>query len=111
MLDRLGQHSGVVTKPFAFEGRRRMVQAEQGLAELSEAVDTVICIPNEKLLAVPKENARDAFIAQRCAYYMDSSGSAVAFYSLIKDFQWMAAMPIHRQAERQPRASINAWKR
>jgi cell division protein FtsZ len=40
----------VVTKPFAFEGKRRMVQAEQGLAELSEAVDTVICIPNERLM-------------------------------------------------------------
>jgi cell division protein FtsZ len=40
----------VVTKPFAFEGRRRMLQAEQGLAELSEAVDTVICIPNERLM-------------------------------------------------------------
>ncbi len=41
---------GVVTKPFAFEGKRRMLQAEQGLAELSEAVDTVICIPNERLM-------------------------------------------------------------
>jgi len=41
---------GVVTKPFAFEGKRRMAQAEQGLAELSEAVDTVICIPNERLM-------------------------------------------------------------
>ena len=41
---------GVVTKPFAFEGKRRMVQAEQGLGELSEAVDTVICIPNERLM-------------------------------------------------------------
>ncbi len=40
----------VVTKPFAFEGKRRMTQSEQGLAELSEAVDTVICIPNERLL-------------------------------------------------------------
>jgi cell division protein FtsZ len=40
----------VVTKPFAFEGKRRMVQAEQGLAELGEAVDTVICIPNERLM-------------------------------------------------------------
>ncbi len=40
----------VVTKPFAFEGKRRMSQAEQGLAELSEAVDTVICIPNERLM-------------------------------------------------------------
>jgi cell division protein FtsZ len=40
----------VVTKPFAFEGKRRMIQAEQGLAELSQAVDTVICIPNERLM-------------------------------------------------------------
>ncbi len=40
----------VVTKPFAFEGKRRMAQCEQGLAELSEAVDTVICIPNERLM-------------------------------------------------------------
>jgi cell division protein FtsZ len=40
----------VVTKPFAFEGKRRMTQAEQGLGELSEAVDTVICIPNERLM-------------------------------------------------------------
>jgi len=40
----------VVTKPFAFEGKRRMLQAEQGLAELSQAVDTVICIPNERLM-------------------------------------------------------------
>src|SRR5574337_794523 len=36
---------GVVTKPFAFEGRRRMAQAEYGLSELGQAVDTVICIP------------------------------------------------------------------
>jgi cell division protein FtsZ len=41
---------GVVTKPFAFEGKRRMSQAEQGLGELSDAVDTVICIPNERLM-------------------------------------------------------------
>jgi len=41
---------GVVTKPFAFEGKRRMLQAEQGLAELSQSVDTVICIPNERLM-------------------------------------------------------------
>jgi cell division protein FtsZ len=46
----------VVTKPFAFEGKRRMNQAERGLSELIDSVDTVIVIPNEKLLAV----ARDA---------------------------------------------------
>ena len=41
----------VVTKPFRFEGRRRQVQAEHGLAELRECVDTMITIPNERLLA------------------------------------------------------------
>ena len=40
----------VVTKPFHFEGRRRMQQAENGLRELRECVDTVITIPNERLL-------------------------------------------------------------
>ncbi len=45
----------VVTKPFAFEGKRRMQQAERGLAELIDSVDTVIVIPNEKLLAVAKD--------------------------------------------------------
>src|SRR5678810_172130 len=40
----------VVTKPFHFEGRRRMHQADQGLRELRECVDTVITIPNERLL-------------------------------------------------------------
>ncbi|MGA9543794.1 MAG: cell division protein FtsZ [Candidatus Sulfotelmatobacter sp.] len=46
----------VVTKPFSFEGKRRMTQAEKGIAELMESVDTTIVIPNEKLLAVA-ENA------------------------------------------------------
>ena len=41
----------VVTKPFAFEGPRRMSIAEEGLAELAETVDTIITIPNEYLLA------------------------------------------------------------
>jgi cell division protein FtsZ len=40
----------VVTKPFAFEGKRRMLQAEQALQELINAVDTVIVIPNERLM-------------------------------------------------------------
>jgi cell division protein FtsZ len=40
----------VVTKPFHFEGRRRMQQADHGLRELRECVDTVITIPNERLL-------------------------------------------------------------
>src|SRR6266545_2044536 len=42
----------VVTKPFNFEGKRRMTQAERGLQELLDSVDTMIVIPNEKLLAV-----------------------------------------------------------
>src|SRR5574339_347536 len=41
----------VVTKPFKFEGRKRQLQAERGLEELRECVDTVITIPNERLLA------------------------------------------------------------
>jgi cell division protein FtsZ len=41
----------VVTKPFKFEGKRRAQQAEIGLSELRDAVDTVITIPNERLLA------------------------------------------------------------
>ncbi|MGB0064487.1 MAG: cell division protein FtsZ, partial [Terracidiphilus sp.] len=45
----------VVTKPFGFEGKRRLMQAERGLKELVDSVDTVIVIPNEKLLAVAKD--------------------------------------------------------
>ncbi|HTV16712.1 MAG TPA: cell division protein FtsZ [Acidobacteriaceae bacterium] len=45
----------VVTRPFAFEGKRRMMQAERGMQELLESVDTMIVIPNEKLLAVAKD--------------------------------------------------------
>jgi cell division protein FtsZ len=43
---------GVVTRPFGFEGRRRSVQAEQGIQELKQAVDTLIIIPNERLLEI-----------------------------------------------------------
>jgi len=46
---------GVVTKPFLFEGKRRLKQAESGLAELKNAVDTLITIPNQRLLAVADE--------------------------------------------------------
>ncbi|MGE5081932.1 MAG: cell division protein FtsZ [Acidobacteriota bacterium] len=45
----------VVTKPFAFEGKRRMQQADRGISELMESVDTTIVIPNEKLLAVAED--------------------------------------------------------
>jgi len=43
---------GVVTKPFHFEGKKRMRQADVGLAELKEAVDTLIVIPNQRLLSI-----------------------------------------------------------
>ncbi|MGH9867275.1 MAG: cell division protein FtsZ [Candidatus Polarisedimenticolia bacterium] len=46
----------VVTKPFSFEGRKRREQAEMGLRELRECVDTVICIPNERLLSTVDRN-------------------------------------------------------
>jgi len=57
VVARLAKQSGaltvaVVTKPFLFEGRRRMRQAEEGLSELRAEVDTLIVIPNERLLAV-----------------------------------------------------------
>jgi cell division protein FtsZ len=45
----------VVTRPFAFEGKRRTMQAERGMQELLDSVDTLIVIPNEKLLAVAKD--------------------------------------------------------
>ena len=45
----------VVTRPFAFEGKRRAMQAERGLQELLESVDTLIVIPNDKLLTTAKD--------------------------------------------------------
>ncbi|HUA35662.1 MAG TPA: cell division protein FtsZ [Candidatus Binataceae bacterium] len=47
---------GVVTKPFQFEGRRKMAQAEEGLRELKKACDTLITIPNQRLLSVASRN-------------------------------------------------------
>lgn len=46
---------GVVTRPFAFEGRRRSVQAEQGIQNLKANVDTLIVIPNDRLMSVSTE--------------------------------------------------------
>ena len=45
----------VITRPFAFEGKRRLQQAERGMKELIESVDTMIVIPNEKLLVVAQD--------------------------------------------------------
>lgn len=47
---------GVVTKPFTFEGRKRMVQAERGIQQLKENVDTLVIIPNDRLLQVIQKN-------------------------------------------------------
>ena len=47
---------GIVTKPFLFEGRKRMRQAEEGIEELRKYVDTMIVVPNERLLAVVGKN-------------------------------------------------------
>jgi cell division protein FtsZ len=48
---------GVVTKPFIFEGKRRAKQADEGLRELKASVDTLITIPNQRLLAVAGRNS------------------------------------------------------
>jgi len=45
----------VITRPFAFEGKRRLLQADRGVEELLESVDTMIVIPNERLLNVAKD--------------------------------------------------------
>ncbi len=54
---------GIVTKPFGFEGKRRGRVAEEGVAELRDVVDTLITIPNEKLLSIADKNMTmlDAF--------------------------------------------------
>jgi len=54
---------GVVTKPFAFEGSKRMQQADEGIARLREVVDTLIVIPNERLLGMVERRTSimDAF--------------------------------------------------
>lgn len=53
----------VITKPFTFEGRRRMMQAEEGIKNLRSKVDTIIVIPNDRLLQVVDQNTSmiDAF--------------------------------------------------
>jgi cell division protein FtsZ len=64
----------VVTKPFHFEGRRRMQQAENGVRELRECVDTVITIPNERLLHTVE---RDSSLADSFAVADDVLRQAV----------------------------------
>ena len=54
---------GVVTRPFSFEGRRRASQAEEGIQELKQSVDTLIIVPNDRLLQISDEQTSmlDAF--------------------------------------------------
>src|SRR6516165_3903606 len=54
---------GVVTKPFQFEGRKRMGQADEGVRELKNAVDTLITIPNQRLLSIASRSTslKEAF--------------------------------------------------
>ncbi len=54
---------GIVTKPFAFEGRQRMARAEEGIAELKDAVDALVTIPNDRLLQISNAHTTlvDAF--------------------------------------------------
>ena len=62
---------GIITKPFQFEGRVRMEQAEEGIRRLQEAVDTLIIIPNQRLLEVvpPDTSMQEAFrIADNVLY-------------------------------------------
>lgn len=56
---------GVVTKPFSFEGKKRMSQALSGLEKLKETVDALVTIPNDKLLEVidKRTSMQDAFLA------------------------------------------------
>ncbi len=54
---------GVVTRPFTFEGTKRQQSAEQGLSKMKEVADTLICIPNDRLLQIvdKKASLQDAF--------------------------------------------------
>jgi cell division protein FtsZ len=67
---------GVVTKPFAFEGRKRMRLAEEGIAELQAYVDTLIVIPNQNLFKVANERTgwKEAFEMADNVLYMGVRG-------------------------------------
>jgi cell division protein FtsZ len=67
---------GVVTKPFAFEGKRRMRAAEEGIAELQNFVDTLIVIPNQNLFKVANERTgwKEAFAMADHVLYMGVRG-------------------------------------
>ncbi|MDQ6953682.1 MAG: cell division protein FtsZ [Mariprofundaceae bacterium] len=67
---------GIVTKPFGFEGRRRMKQADAGIEELRKFIDTLIVIPNQKLLGVVSKNTSlmDSFLEADNVLYQAVKG-------------------------------------
>jgi len=67
---------GIVTKPFFFEGPKRMARADQGIAELKKCVDTLIVIPNQKLLGIVerKTTVMDAFKTADSILYQATRG-------------------------------------
>ena len=67
---------GIVTKPFYFEGPKRMKRAEQGIRELKENVDTLIVIPNQRLLGIVdrKTKIREAFKIADSVLYQATKG-------------------------------------
>ena len=69
---------GIVTKPFHFEGKRRMAQAEEGIEELRKHVDTLIVIPNQKLLSLVDKGTSlaDAFQLANEVLYNATRGIA-----------------------------------
>src|SRR6185312_11671827 len=70
---------GVVTRPFTFEGRRRSNQAETGIETLRDEVDTLIVIPNDRLLSISDRNVSmlDAFRSADVKSVMQGAGSAL----------------------------------
>ena len=67
---------GVVTRPFSFEGRRRAVQADAGIAKLKEKVDTLIVVPNDRLLSIvdSRDTVMEAFSRADDVLYSGVSG-------------------------------------
>jgi len=67
---------GIVTRPFSFEGRRRAVQADGGIAKLKEKVDTLIVVPNDRLLSVvdARDTVMEAFARADEVLYSGVSG-------------------------------------
>ena len=70
--------SGVVTRPFSFEGRKRALQADMGISELKQAVDTLIVVPNDRLLQVSDVATPviDAFRIERLPESEQAAGNA-----------------------------------